>query len=295
MMFKKLSIYAFAFVGAIMVLSSCEKEYESIETIDGSKLEQYIASNNLQVTKDPSGFYYQIANPGTGDKFTNKDSVLYHFVIKSLSGTVFYDTHTDAENIGTLVGYSDRIIGGKSVPALRTAIQNLSPGGAANVFLPSQLAYGRNGETSINVPSNEPLIFAVTTLPERSQEERDENLIKAFLTRNNLNATRDISGVYYIIKEPGKGTAINIGSTIYPLFTGRLLDGTEFETSADTSAASPLTSRLPGWQLVLPKISSGGKMRLIIPSKLAYGAEARSLIKMNSVLDYDVEVRKVTN
>lgn len=295
MMFKKLSIYAFAFFGAIMILSSCEKDYESIETIDGSKLEQYIASNNLQVTKDPSGFYYQVVSPGTGELYQNTDSVLYHFVIKSLTGTTYYDTHTDADNIGTLVGYSDKIILSKSIPALRTTIQNLAPGGVANVLLPSQLAFGKNGESSINVPSNEPVIISVTTLPERSQDERDENLIKAFLTRNNLNATRDISGVYYIIKEPGTGDEINIGSTVYPFYTGRLLNGTQFETSADTSVALALNTTIPGWQRVLPKISAGGKIRMVIPSKLAYSNSARDSIKMNAVLDFDVEVHKVTN
>jgi len=295
MMLKKLSIYAFAFVGAIMILSSCKKDYESIETIDGSKLEQYIASNNLQVTKDPTGFYYQIVNPGTGELYKNTDSVLYHFVIKSLAGKVFYDTHTDADNIGTLVGYSNVIIGSKSVPALRTAIQNLAPGGTANILLPSQLAFGRNGESSINVPSNEPVIFSLTTLPERSQDERDENLIKAFLTRNNLNATRDISGVYYIVNSPGTGNEINIGSTVYPFYTGRLLNGTVFETSADTALSLNLNTTIVGWQRVLPKISAGGKIRMFVPSKLAYGSSSRDSIKMNAVLDFDVEVRKVTN
>jgi FKBP-type peptidyl-prolyl cis-trans isomerase FkpA len=295
-MFKKLSIYAFAFFGAIVILSSCKKDYESIETIDGSKLEQYIAKNNLQVTKDTSGFYYQIVSPGTGEVFQNEDSVLYHFVIKSLTGTTFYDTHTDAENIGTLVGYSDKIILNRSVPAMRTTIQHLAPGGVANLLLPSKLAFGRNGETSINVPSNEPLIITITTLPERSQDERDESLIQSFLTRNNLNATRDISGVYYIIKEAGKGKAINIGSTIYPYYTGRLLDGTEFIKNADSAVSMSLNNtEIAGWKQVLPKISEGGKIRMVIPSKLGYGSRANSAIKMNSVLDYDVEVHKVSN
>jgi FKBP-type peptidyl-prolyl cis-trans isomerase FkpA len=295
MMFKKLSIYAFAFFGAIVILSSCKKDYESIETIDGSKLEQYIAKNNLQVTKDTSGFYYQIVSPGTGEVFKNEDSVLYHFVIKSLTGTTFYDTRNIAENVGTLVGYTDRIVGGKSIPAMMITIKNLAPGGVVNLLLPSQLAFGRNGEPDLNVPFNEPVIITITTLPERSQDERDENLIKAFLTRNSLNATRDISGVYYIIQAPGTGKAINIGSTVYPFYTARFLDGKQFETSADTTRSDLLSGFIPGWQRVVPKITEGGKMRMFVPSKLAYGAQFSNSMKMNSVLDFDVEIHKVSN
>jgi FKBP-type peptidyl-prolyl cis-trans isomerase FkpA len=297
MMFKKLSIYAVAFFGAVTILSSCEKEYEQIETIDDTKLTQYIQSNKLEVTKDPSGFYYQVVTPGTGENFKNTDSVLYHFVLKSLDGKSFYDTRTDADNIANLVGYADKIVLSRSVPAIRTTILALRPGGEATILLPSYLAFGRNGEPKLNVPSNEPLVLTLTTLPERSQAERDENLIKAFLERNSLNATRDVSGVYYIVDKPGSGKEINSQSTVYPFYTGRLLDGTEFDSNkTDTAVSFPLNGGvIPGWQKALPLIKEGGKMRIFIPSGLAYGTNAQSKIKMNAILDFDVEVRKVVN
>jgi FKBP-type peptidyl-prolyl cis-trans isomerase FkpA len=296
MMLKKLSIYAVAIIGAITMLSSCEKEYEPIEAIDDAKLTQYVASKNLQVTKDPSGFYYEIVNPGVGEKtYERLDSVLYNFEIKSLDGKSYYNTTTDAENIATVVGFSDKIILSKSIPGIRTSIMALKPGGVANVLVPSYLAFGKNGETSLNVPSNEPLLITVTTLSERSQAVRDENLIKAFLQRNNLNATRDGSGVYYIINQPGNGQEINAGSTLYPFYTGRLLDGTEFQSNKDTTTTLPLTLAVQGWQRVVPLIKEGGKMRLLIPSGLGYGTSGSNGIKMNAILDFDVEIWKVKN
>ncbi len=295
-MFKKLLIYAFTFIGAIMILSSCEKEYESITDIDETRLTQYITSNNLQVTKDPTGFYYQVVSPGTGENYKNTDSVLYHFVIKSLTGTSYYDTKDYADNLGTRVGYSERINATKSIPALRTTIQALKPGGVANILLPSYLAFGRNGESDLNVPSNEPVVITVTTYEERSQAERDEKLIQAFLVRNNLTATRDDSGVYYIINTPGAGKEINIGSTVYPFYTGRYLDGKQFDSNADTAVSYSLASRMPGWQRTFPLVKEGGKLRLLIPSGLAYGSSGGdSVKKMNVILDYDLEVRKVKN
>ena len=297
MMLKKLSIYAVAFFGAITILSSCEKEYEQIETIDDTKLTQYIESNKLQVTKDLSGFYYQIVSPGTGENYKNTDSVLYHFVLKSLDGKSFYDTKTDADNIANLVGYADKIILNRSVPALRTTMLALKPGGEATILLPSYLAFGRNGESDLNVPSNEPLVVTLTTLEDKSQAARDEKLIKAFLERNSLNATRDGSGIYYIIDKPGSGKEINSASVVYPFYTGRLLDGTQFDqNTSDTTISFPLKGGvIPGWQKALPLIKEGGKMRIFVPSGLAYGASPQGKIKMNAVLDFDIEARKVVN
>jgi FKBP-type peptidyl-prolyl cis-trans isomerase FkpA len=299
MMLKKLSLYAVAIVGVITILSSCEKEYEPIESIDDAKLTQYITSKNLQVTKDPSGFYYEIVNPGVGEKtYDRLDSVLYNFEIKSLDGKSYYNTTMDAANIATVVGFSDKIILSKSIPGIRTSIMALKPGGTANVLVPSYLAFGKNGETKLNVPSNESLLIEVKTLPETSQAVRDENLIKAFVQRNNLNATRDGSGVYYVIEKAGNGQEINAASTLYPFYTGRVMDGEEFQTSKDTSATLAFRGTIPGWQRVLPNIKEGGKMRMIIPSGLAYGSAGSgnsTVIKMNSILDFDVEIWKVKN
>ena len=296
-MFKKLSIYAVALLGAITILSSCEKEYEQIESIDDTKLTQYIERNKLQVTKDPSGFYYQVVSPGTGEQYKNTDSVLYHFVLKALDGKTVYDTHTDAENIANLVGYADKIVLNRSVPAIRTTILALKPGGEATILLPSYLGFGRNGETKLNVAPNEPLIVTLTTLEDRSQAARDDKLIKSFIERNSLNATRDVSGVYYIIDKPGSGKEINSGSVVYPYYTGRLLDGTQFDSNTtDTTVNFPLKGGvIPGWQKALPLIKEGGKMRIFIPSGLAYGSNPQGSIKMNAVLDFDIEVRKVVN
>lgn len=296
MMFKKLSIYAVAVIGAITILSSCEKDYEKIESIDQNKLEKYIAGNSSQYTKDSTGYYYRITTPGEGLNFRNTDSVLYTFVIKSLEGKTYYDTQSDAQNIGNLVGYADKIILNRSVPALRKAILELKPGGAAEILLPSYLAFGKNGESSINIPSNEPLVISLNVLKERSQAERDDNLIKSFLERNQLSAARDTSGVYYIIEKPGSGTAINQESTVYPFYTGRLLDGTEFDSKADTTLSFSLKGgTIEGWRRGLPHIKQGGKIRMFIPSGLGYGGNTTGKIKMNSVLDFDIEVRKVTN
>jgi FKBP-type peptidyl-prolyl cis-trans isomerase FkpA len=295
-MLKKLSLYTLAFLGAIMLLSSCEKEYESIENIDETKLQQYLKNSNLPYEKDSSGFYYRVDTAGVGNKFTDRDSVLYNVTVKSLGGgTEYYNTATYSANLGTLVGYSGALVS-KNIPAIRTAILAMKPGGTAKVLLPSYLAFGKNGLSDINVPSNEPIELTIVTYPEKSQAALDNRVIREFLVKNNLTADKDSSGVYYNIAVVGTGTdVINRSSTITAKYTGRLLNGTVFDSSADTTSTTVLNNFIQGWHKVLPKMRAGGKARMFIPSGLAYGSTASGTIPANSVLDFDVEVVGVKN
>jgi FKBP-type peptidyl-prolyl cis-trans isomerase FkpA len=295
-MIKKLSTYTFALLAMIMLFSACKKQYESIQNTDDTKLQRYISSNHLQVTKDSTGYYYSVVTPGTGANFLDKDSVLYNVVVKSITnGTEYYNTATYAANFGTLVGYSGTFVT-QSIPAIRTAILALKPGGTAKVLLPSYLAFGKNGLSNINVPSNEPVELTIITYPERSQAALDNRIIQEFLTRNSLTASKDSSGVYYNISTPGTGTeVINRSSTIKAKYTGRLLNGTVFDSSTDGTFTSSLGSLIPGWQKVVPKLKNGGKIRMLIPSGLGYGTSASGKIPANSVLDFDIEVDSVGN
>ncbi len=72
-MHKNITKYIYALLGVILIFNSCKKEYESIEDIDDAKIQAYIKSNNLPAVKDPSGFYYQVLDPGTGGAMLNKD------------------------------------------------------------------------------------------------------------------------------------------------------------------------------------------------------------------------------
>jgi FKBP-type peptidyl-prolyl cis-trans isomerase FkpA len=295
-MIKKLSSYTFALLGLILLFSACKKEYASIQSIDDDKLKQYISSNHLLFIKDTTGFYYHADTAGTGARFTDKDTVLYNVVVKSVSnGTEYYNTATYSANFGTLVGYTGTFVT-QSIPAIRTAILALKPGGTSIVLLPSYLAFGKNGLSNINVPSNEPVELTITTYRERSQAALDNRLIQEFVKRNGLTVTKDSSGVYYNISTPGTGTdVINKSSTIKAKYTGRLLSGTVFDSSTDGKFTSTLGGLVLGWRKVVPKITKGGKMRMLIPSGLGYGTATTGSVPANSVLDFDLEVDSVGN
>ena len=295
----------------LILFNSCKKEYESIQSIDDRKLEDYFTKNSINAIKDPkgTGFYYQITNEGTGNLFLNTDSVLYDVTVKSLFNGTTYFTTPAAGNIGNRVGYTSQLqvvpAGNAnypqgvfaSFPPISAAIRALKPGGSAKLFLPSYLAFGKNGETAINVPSNDVIEITIKTFVEQTQSALDEKRIREFLVSKGItNAVRDVTGVYYVVTQPGTGTEpIDLSTNITFNYTGRLLNGNVFETNNEGTLVSSLSNLVAGWQ-ILTRYKKGAKLRLIIPSTRAYGNTVKSdVIWSNTPLDFDVEVVDVAN
>jgi FKBP-type peptidyl-prolyl cis-trans isomerase FkpA len=281
---RKITTYTLALLGILILFNSCKKEYESIESIDDAKIQAYIKKNNLSMTKDPSGYYYQVVAQGTGAPMLNKDSVFYNLSISSLEGTNYYTTAT-YNNEGTYLGYI-------SPASYRTALEGAPRGSKVRVILPSYLAYGKNGNTT--VPSNEVIISDITTNILPKQWQIDDKRITDFLTAKGITATKSPLRVYYKVNTLGTGETVDISSTITVKYTGRTLNGTVFDTSADNTLISPLASLIKGWEVLLG-MQKGAKVRIFIPSDLAYGLSAQTNIPASSVLDFDIELVDVTN
>jgi FKBP-type peptidyl-prolyl cis-trans isomerase len=79
-------------------------------------------------------------------------------------------------------------------------------------------------------------------------------------------------------------------------YRGTLLDGTEFDSSykRNEPIEFPLNGVIPGWTEGLQLIKPGGKIRLFIPSNLAYGPRgAGGVIGPDETLIFDVELLEV--
>lgn len=282
---KKITVYTFALLGVLVLFNACKKEYESIQSIDDTKIQDYIKKNNLTMTKDPTGVYYQVLTQGTGTSLLNKDSVFYNLKISSLSGSNYYTT-TAFSNEGTYLGYI-------SPSSYRTALDGVKRGSKVLVILPSYLAYGKNGTAA--VPSNEVIISEISTYTEATQWQIDDKRITDFLTAKGITAIKNPSRVYYKVNTVGTGATVDISSIITVKYTGRLLNGTVFDqTTGDATFQSPLNNVIRGWNVLLG-MQKGAKVRIFIPSDLAYGSSAQAAIPASSVLDFDIELVDVTN
>ena len=93
----------------------------------------------------------------------------------------------------------------------------------------------------------------------------------------------------------GEGTEIINHSKIQVHYTGKLQDGTKFDSSYDRgqpfSFQIGLREVIKGWEIGLMGMKVGGKRTLIIPPELAYGDRgAGDLIPPNAALTFDIEI-----
>ena len=92
----------------------------------------------------------------------------------------------------------------------------------------------------------------------------------------------------------GTGAEAIAGKPIVMNYIGRLVDGTQFDTSC--GKGSPFEFNLgrgqviQGWDQGIVGMKVGGKRRLIIPSNLGYGPSGSGPIPPNAALVFDVEL-----
>ncbi len=279
--------YLFTLLTILVVFNSCKKEYDTIETIDDAKIKAYIQKNNIPAIKDPSGYYYQVLEQGTGGKLLNKDSVFYNLAVKSLTGASYYKA-IEYSNEGNYLGYL-------KPDSYRNALYAVNRGGKVRVIVPSYLAYGKNGFGVI--PSNEVLVTEISVYSETKQLQIDDRLINEFIAAKGLTMDKQASRVYLNISTAGAGEVIKASSTITAKYKGRLLTGTVFdETTGDVTRAFALNGNIiDGWKKTLVGLTKGTKLRMLVPSDLSYGESGRTGIPPSSVLDFDIEIVDVTN
>ncbi len=125
-----------------------------------------------------------------------------------------------------------------------------------------------------------------------AQLGKDTLVIRNFLTANSIVATKlGPTGIYYQILTPGTGTVTPTRTSVIAVkYKGRFLNGTVFEEIKKDSVIYTLGNLIPGWQLGIPLIKKGGKIRLIVSSGYAYEEFGRGLIPPNTNLDFDIEL-----
>lgn len=132
---------------------------------------------------------------------------------------------------------------------------------------------------------------------ENAQYLLDEALIKNWADTSKTELKKDSSGLYYRIIQEGTGLkAQNLEDRLQVLYTGKLLSDTiVFSKTTDTVTYKFLFGNsIEGWKKGLPLIKEGGRIRLIVPSKMAYrNYDVVPLVPKNSVLDFDITIQKI--
>jgi len=126
----------------------------------------------------------------------------------------------------------------------------------------------------------------------------EDSLINDYIKTNCIKVKPTKSGLYLMKTVSGNGKAIVKDSKIKVHYTGKLLDGTVFDSSVERGAPIDLVagqgSVIPGWEEALLLMKEGDRATVLIPSKLAYGSRgAGYTIMPYTPLLFDMEIVEV--
>ena len=172
---------------------------------------------------------------------------------------------------------------------------------------PEALALGMKDALAGEVSrvSDEELTAAFEVLQTRAQERAaslGEEAAQAnvdFLAENAQQegvVTTD-SGLQYQVLEEGEGEVSPGPDDVVTVhYEGRLLDGTVFDSSISRGEPVdlPVSGVIPGWVEILQLMQVGDKLKVTIPSELAYGEASPSpVIPPNSILIFEMELLEI--
>lgn len=157
------------------------------------------------------------------------------------------------------------------------------------LFLIASLLISACNKSKDSCSSNPPTIVASAA---------ETAYLQNYLTANSITGSGK-NGMFYSITNPGSGTSPNLCSSISVTYTGTIItgttDGSQFDASGNTPVTFTLNRLIPGWQLILPLVKSGGSVTLFIPPSLGYGADSKPNLPANSYLKFTINLVSVNS
>jgi len=264
-------------------------------------------------TKLKSGLEYMIVKDEKGDKLAKEGSVIKMHIKTTLKDSTIFDSYTmnNGEPVETMIQKAafngDPMEGFMLLSAGDSAVIRCV---ADSLFRGQMPPFAKSGDT---------VAFYVKMISVKTQEEYkkeqeaasseqmsiDDKLIQEYLKKNNINAQKTASGLYYVITQPGTGANPSKGQEVSMNYTGTLLDGTKFDSNEDPKFSHVETFKfklgtgqvIKGWDEGIALLNKGAKATLIVPSTMAYGKQEMpgnpnnpKGIPANSVLIFNVQM-----
>lgn len=122
-----------------------------------------------------------------------------------------------------------------------------------------------------------------------ANKQKGADFIAEFKKQAGVKTTA--SGLAYQVIKEGTGATPKAEDTVKASYVGTLIDGKEFDKGTDVEF--PLRGVIPGWTEMLQLMKVGGKVKVVIPQELAYGAHSQSPIEPFSTLVFEIELKEV--
>jgi FKBP-type peptidyl-prolyl cis-trans isomerase FkpA len=311
----------------VLKIESLEKIKKEAEAIanklkgeESGKMQNFISAKGITAQPSPTGVYYIEEKAGKGNIVQKGDIVKMDFTVSTIDEKKVFSTLDRKQPISFEYGQPFDTKG------LDEGIGMMKKGTKARIVVPSAMGFGEKGRKDMSgneiIAPFSPVIYDIEILDIQTKAQHEKEvadkeakskaeakvaeakeplLIQKYMKEKNLSAKPTASGIFYIEKVKGKGARAVSGKKVSVHYTGRLLDGTVFDSSLERKPVKPYEFTLgagqviQGWDEGIALMNEGGKATLIIPSKLGYGENGNGgIIKPFSPLVFDVELVKVS-
>lgn len=286
---------AVSLIGLLIVQVSCapdpgealndRKRRENEEDIKA-----YIAQKSLPATKnDATGLYIAKTKAvPTGQTPVVGDEVRFYFVQLRLDGVIVDSSETFAKkpSMVTIGAPSQSMITAR----LYNGLQLLKEGEEGIVLAPYDPSDNKSG--NLLLPAYTPVRYDITVVSVRTEEEQ----IQDYLVAKGLTAAeKTASGLRFLPTKAYPDSAqVKTGQTVKVKYTGRLLNGNQFDASVNGKAFTVGTGAgpIPVFDEILLKMRVGERATVVLPSSIGYGQAgyATFAVKPYAPLTYDIEV-----
>jgi hypothetical protein len=144
-----------------------------------------------------------------------------------------------------------------------------------------------------NTSIQKPFLPPFSDIDSLARAYNDSIVIKKLIESNKTDAINYKNGLYYTMMKTGiKPELVKLTDTVSIFYKGYLM-GTNiiFDQTAKETRTFPLARLIKGWQVGLEGARIGDKVKLLIPSGLAYSIRTRSaIIVPNSILVFEIEM-----
>ncbi len=161
-----------------------------------------------------------------------------------------------------------------------------------NEFFPEKV-YAQNFANDIKSRNDMRAAQLQNDYPEETAKAAKE--LANFMAKNKIEVEPTASGLCYVVTEPGNGEHPQVGKPVTMHYTGKLLNGTVFDSSVERGQPFQFVlgvgQVIPGWDEGVQLMTKGEKGILYIPYYLAYGErQAGDKIVPFSNLMFEVEL-----
>lgn len=144
-----------------------------------------------------------------------------------------------------------------------------------------------------NTGTQKPVLTPFSDIDSLARSEMDVATIQKAIQEKQTDAVNYKKGLYYtLMKSSTKPELVKMTDTVTIFYKGYIM-GTDkiFDQTSNEPRIFPLGRLIKGWQIGLEDLHVGEKVKLLIPSGLAYSIRTRSpMIPPNSILVFEIEI-----